>query len=431
MQKVLIITYYWPPSGGVGVQRWLKFSKYLPENGWEPIIYTPSNPDFELTDLSLLNEVPYGIEILRSPITEPFSFYRKIFGGKKASTRQGIVSEKDQLSHIEKAVIWIRGNLFIPDPRVWWVRPSVRFLKNYLEKNPVDVIVTTGPPHSMHLIGLVLKKKFGIKWVADFRDPWSEWDVLPRLKVTKRSLSKHLKLEREVLSSCNLLLTVSPRLAETFRPHAQRVEVITNGFDQMAMNFDKIKPDRFRMCHVGLMNETRNPDVLWQVLIDLCDEEDGFSDNLEIVLAGNVSSYVIEKLETGILAKNLVNRGFIAHSDVFELYQNSYILLLLLNQTDNAKWILPAKLFEYLQTGKYVLALGPLESDANDILKALELDTFVGFNNYDQIKGRMTNLYMKFKDNQLPEPLKEIGQYTRRQLAVDLATLLNEVIAEA
>ncbi|MDA0195265.1 MAG: glycosyltransferase [Bacteroidetes bacterium] len=430
MQKVLIITYYWPPSGGVGVQRWLKFSKYLPENGWVPIIYTPSNPDFELTDLSLLNEVPQDFEILQSPIYELFSFYRKIFGGGKASTRQGIVSEKKQSSPIEKIVIWIRGNFFIPDPRVWWVRPSVRFLKNYIKKNPVDVIVTTGPPHSMHLIGLGLKNKFGIKWIADFRDPWSEWDVLPRLKVTRRSMSKHMKLERQVLSGCDLVLTVSPRLAETFRPHAKRVGVITNGFDQRPTNVEKIKPDRFRICHVGLLNETRNPEVLWQVLNDLCNEEEGFTDDLEIILAGNVSSYVIEKLMSGTLARNVVNHGFIPHSDVFDLYQNSYILLLLLNQTDNAKWIIPAKLFEYLQTGRYILPLGPLESDANDILKAIELNSFVEFNDYNQIKNRLIDLYMKYKNNDLPEPIKGIKQFTRRQLTADLATLLNEIIAE-
>lgn len=196
MKRVLIITYYWPPSGGGGVMRWLKMSKYLPEFGWQPVIYTPENPDPSVKDESLLKEIHPIAEIVKTPIWEPYDIYRKLTGKKKSdSFKAGYISEASRGNWKDKISVFLRGNLLIPDPRAFWVNPSVRFLRDYLNQNPVDLIITTGPPHSMHLIGLKLKKHINVPWLADFRDPWTEIDFYHRLKLTRWADRIHQKLE--------------------------------------------------------------------------------------------------------------------------------------------------------------------------------------------------------------------------------------------
>ncbi|HPD95904.1 MAG TPA: glycosyl transferase family 1, partial [Tenuifilaceae bacterium] len=172
-KRVLIITYYWPPSGGAPVQRWLKFAKYLERFGWQPVIYTPENPESFYDDESLMRDVPKDIEIVKSHIWEPYDIYRMLTGKKGEKIAVGFTSADKKKGVSHNLLMWLRGNLLIPDPRIFWVNPSVRFLKKYLKENPVDVVVTTGPPHSLHLIGLKLKRKLKVKWLADFRDPWT------------------------------------------------------------------------------------------------------------------------------------------------------------------------------------------------------------------------------------------------------------------
>jgi hypothetical protein len=168
MKKVLIITYYWPPAGGPGVQRWLKFVKYLPDFGVEPVVYAPLNPHYPLQDASLEQEVPNGVEVIKQKILEPYSVSKLISRKQTTTISSGIIAEEEKQSLLQKMMLFIRGNLFIPDARVLWVKPSVKFLKDYLQKNNIDTIITTGPPHSLHLIGLELQKKLPVKWIADF-----------------------------------------------------------------------------------------------------------------------------------------------------------------------------------------------------------------------------------------------------------------------
>ncbi|NTW26696.1 MAG: glycosyltransferase family 4 protein, partial [Lentimicrobium sp.] len=184
-RRVLIISYYWPPSGGAGVQRWLKFVKYLRESGWEPVVYVPENPEYPAIDESLAKDIPDGIEIIKTPIWEPYSFYKKLIGaGKGERINAGFLSEKKRPGLTEQFSIWLRGNFFIPDARKFWIRPSISFLTRYLEKHPVDAIVSTGPPHSMHMIALGVKKRTGLPWLADFRDPWTNIDFYHELMLT-------------------------------------------------------------------------------------------------------------------------------------------------------------------------------------------------------------------------------------------------------
>jgi glycosyltransferase involved in cell wall biosynthesis len=427
VKKVLIITYYWPPSGGGGVQRWLKFVKYLRNFGWEPIIYTPEDPHFELQDESLLSDVPEGLEVIKRPIWEPFSLY-KAFLGKKAVQKQGIISASSN-SFLTKLSIWLRGNYFIPDARVFWVRPSINYLSGYLRKHSIDVMVTTGPPHSLHLIGLEVKKRTGINWLADFRDPWSRWDVLDQLKLTKHSRNSHRKLEQHVLQNADLVLTVSNSLKESLSTlGARNIKVITNGYDfDIVQSADNI-PDKFRISHVGLLNTGRNPVLLWQVLAELAEEIQGFADDLEIYLSGTIENAVITSIESNSqLHDKYVNRGYQSHDEVTKVYQDSAILLLLINNTDNASWILPGKMYEYIAQGKPILALGKPESDASDVLTSVGFNPCLRYNNKQKIKAFVRRVYDDFKNGIIHIEGDDVEKYHRRALTKSLAACLDQL----
>ena len=231
MKRALIIAYYWPPAGGPGVQRWLKFVTYFKQFGIEPVVYVPENPNYPLIDESLIDQVPSDIEILKYPIREPYGWARVISSKRTKRISSGIITERKP-SFKERFMLWVRGNFFIPDARVGWVKPSVRFLKNYLAENPVDVIITTGPPHSMHLIGRQLKQEFGIQWMTDFRDPWTTIHYHKSLRLSKSSEKKHKRLEAAVLSECDHIIVTSPTTKREFEEITRvPIQVITNGYD--------------------------------------------------------------------------------------------------------------------------------------------------------------------------------------------------------
>lgn len=431
-KKVLIITYYWPPSGGGGVQRWLKFVKYLPEYGWEPIVFTPENPDFELQDDGLLADVPKGIQVIKQPIWEPFALYRKLMG-KKAVQKQGVVSQTGG-SLVGRLIRWIRGNAFVPDARVFWVRPASKYLINYLKENPVDVIATTGPPHSMHLIGQRVKRKTGIPWVADFRDPWSEWDVLPQLSLNKRSWERHKQMEFGVLNLADKVVTVSNRLGEALDRIAgvPVTEVVNNGYD--GADFDEFEsqvPDKFRLVHMGLLNEGRNPVKLWKVLDKLCEREPDFADELEVVLAGTIEQSVKNHVaEYKHLASRVKILDYIPHEEAITVNRSAALLLVLLNQTSNSPWILPGKMYEYLPIHRPILSFGPLESDANDLLKGCGYAGFLRYNDVKGIQALVLNYFRAYQEGNTKEGNASVEQFTRKNLTAKLSGILENVVLD-
>lgn len=434
-KKVLIITYYWPPSGGGGVQRWLKFVKYLPEFGWEPIVFTPENPEFDLKDPSLNKDVSPNLEVLRFPIWEPFGVYKKLFK-KKDKLKQGIVIEKTKMSLVDRISVWIRANLFIPDPRRFWVRPSVNFLVPYIKQHEIDVVVTTGPPHSMHLIGLQLKKKCDVQWIADFRDPWSDWDLLEKLEVRDWALKQHRRLEKKVLIHTDYILTAShgiySSLKEKFSDSA--IATITNGFDEDDLpTTDKSKNDaKFRISHLGLLNELRNPSVLWNCLEELCIEIASFQQDLELVLGGMVSSSILERIrKSDQLRQSYIHLDYISHQEVFEYYQQSSLLLLLLNSQDKDQLIIPGKLFEYFAAQKKVLAIGRKPSEVNDLLRYTEIGELFEPSEKDQIKKLIKDQYNSFKNGVTTVPTKHTSEFSRKNLTKKLSKLFDEIITQS
>ncbi len=423
-KRVLIITYYWVPMGGSGVQRWVKFSKYLPENGWQPVIYTPSNPDFPLRDESFLADVPESCEVIRQPIWEPYRI-ASLFSNKK-NLNTGMLRKDGKTSWKDNFLNYVRSNYFIPDPRVFWVKKSIKFLTAYLQKNPVDVIVTNGPPHSMHLIGLGLKKKLGIKWVADFRDPWTNIDFYHSLKLTESSDRKHRALEKEVVSTADVVTVVGKSMQAEYLEYSENVKVITNGYDQSISQKEVVRDTKFSMAHIGLMNADRNPKMLWKVLKKIGEEQTGFLEDLEIKLIGKVSGDVLNAIEENSLTSQLKLIDYVPHSEVHGLQQASQILLLVVNDTPNAKGILTGKIFEYLMARRPILAVAPEDGDLAEIINQTESGEVFGFLEMKKLEAFILKSYADYKKGSLEIQSHSIGKYSRQSLTKDLVALFEE-----
>lgn len=431
-KKVLIITYYWPPTGGAGVQRWLKFSKYFRQFNWEPIIYTPSNPDFPINDETLLKDVLPNLEILKTQINEPYDVYRKIMGKKKTDTvNQGFLSESKENKVLQKMMIWVRGNFFIPDARKFWIKPSVSYLSDYLKEHKIDAIISTGPPHSMHLIALGLKQQFNIPWIADFRDPWTQIDFYNQLQLTKWADRAHKKLEKSVLKSANKVVTVSGHWAEDLKLLCDRnIDVITNGFDadDFTSTEDTNLMPGFLFHHIGALNKDRNPHTLWKVLGDLCKENNAFKRDLKLKFTGKTDAAVFESLKEHGIFENAEKTDYMAHSEVIKLLLKSPVLLLPLNDTPNILGIVPGKLFEYLAAQRPIFAIGNVEGDTAKIIADAHAGTMVGFKDEEHTKKHVLELYEQFNKQTLQIDSTSIEKYSRRSCAESYTTLLNEIV---
>jgi len=434
MKKALIITYYWPPSGGAGVQRWLKFVKYLREFGWEPVVYTPLNPGFPIVDNTLYADIPDDIEVVGTPIWEPYTYYKKITRGESTpKIESGSLNNPNSLGILGQLAVWIRGNLFIPDARKFWIDPSIKFLRKYLIDNHVDVIISTGPPHSMHLIALKLKECFNIPWLADFRDPWTDIDYYKEMKISAFADKKHKKLELKTITTCNAMVVVSPEMKTNYENLGCRnVHLITNGFDPDDMVSDPVIPDtRFSIAHIGTLPPGFNLKGLWQVLAELNDTIPGFQTNLVIKLVGKVDDSIIDDLAALNLETQLELPGYVAHDLAARIMKQSSVLLLVINQkSPNAKGILTGKIFEYLAAGRPILAIGPTDGSLAEILKESEAGTISAYDNVVQIKEIVLKMYDKYLQHNLNNSGKGIEKFTRKNLTAQLAKVLNGIITK-
>ncbi len=433
-KKVLIITYYWPPSGGAGVQRWLKFIKYLRTFGWEPVVYTPANPERPVVDNSLEKDIPDGITVLQTPIWEPYRMYKRFVGRKKEDTiNSAFLSEGRKAGLAERISVWLRGNLFIPDARRYWIRPSVRYLCEYLESHRVDAIVSTGPPHSMHMIALEVSRRFRTPWLADFRDPWTHIDYYRDLKVGKWAHRKHLRLERTVLEQAHAVVTVGKSMRDEFRSlvperDAARFHVITNGYDEDDLPEHAGKPDkRFTITHAGSLVKTRNHEVLWKVLAGLCRDEPGFKQDLCVRLIGKVDYSVMESIDRYGLRGQVEKTEYVPHGEVLGYMQRSQLLLLLLNDAPNARGILTGKLFEYLAVRRPVLCIGAADGETAGVLSATGAGVAIGLEDEAALRKELLGSFRKYKSGSLSVDSRGVQDYSRKVLTGRLSELLNMI----
>jgi len=432
MHKVLIITYYWPPSGGAGVQRWLKFVKYLRDFGWEPVIYTPSNPEFPVIDETLAKDIPEGIEVVSTPIWEPYEFYKKITGKKStAKINSGYLNNKKSTGLVEQLSVWIRGNLFIPDARKFWIKPSVRYLIKYLTDNPIDALVSTGPPHSMHLIALGLKERLKIPWLADFRDPWTDIDYYKEMKISAFADKKHKRLELKTIKGCNAMVVVSRDMKLNYEMMGgNNVNLITNGYDTDDMTSHKVVRDtKFSITHIGSLPPSLNLMGLWHVLSELSETLPNFRNDLEIKLVGKVDKSVTNDLLALNLRDRLTRIEYVSHDKVASLMKQSAFLLLAINKdSPNAKGILTGKFFEYLASGRPIMAIGPSDGDLAQILEESEAGFISVYDDLERIKKIVKVLYEKYLHHDLCNNPKGIEKYSRKNLTGELAAILNKMI---
>ncbi|WP_117879294.1 glycosyltransferase family 4 protein [Aureibaculum luteum] len=422
--KVLIITYYWPPSGGSGVQRWLKFVKYLTQFGIEPVIYTVDEPNYAIEDKTLENEVPKSVKVLKQAIKEPNDIL-KLFGNKNKKTSAGFLNENP--SFFGKIMQYIRSNYFIPDARKFWVKPSVKYLSEYLKNNPVDVIITTGPPHSLHLIGLQLKNKLGVKWIADFRDPWTDIDYFQNLPLTKKSNKKHHQLENEVVSKADCVLVVGNTMKENFLKFNKNIQVITNGYDGDRSSSKNELDKKFTLVHVGLVNADRNPKVLFKVLSELITENTSFAKDFKLVFVGKLAKEVVEHIDQNNLKSHTEIIDYLPHKAVIGFQRKAQILLLLVNDVPSSKGIITGKIFEYLQSERPILAIGPEDGDLADILSETSSGEVIDFNESCKMKRSIEKLYSDYQQNELISETNNIDKYHRKALTEQLSIIIKQL----
>ena len=424
-KKILIITYYWPPAGGPGVQRWLKFVKYLPEFGIQPIVYIPENPTYPIIDENLVKEVSGKAIILKHKIFEPYQLAAFFSKNKTKKISSGIIPNQKKQSFLDKTFLWIRGNLFIPDARVFWVKPSVAYLHKYIVENNIDTIITSGPPHSLHLIGLELKQKLDVKWYADFRDPWTTIGYHKSLRLSSFAAKKHKALEHKVLNTADTIIVTSKTTKSEFEAITNKpIAVITNGYDTEQVEKQTLDA-KFSLAHIGSFLSERNPMILWESLIELIQEIPDFKAHLEIKLIGAVSQEVLGTISQFGLDQYLNNLGYVSHTEAIAHQRRSQVLVLIEIDSEDTKSIIPGKLFEYMVSGRPIVAIGPDDSDFAEIITNTNTGAFLTYSEKMKLKSVILDFYNQFLEGKLQSNGVGLQKYSRKNLTKELVQLLN------
>ncbi len=425
--RVLIVTYYWPPAGGPGVQRWLKFVKYLRNFGIEPIVFTPENPYYPTIDETLGEDIPEGIKVIKCPIFDPNTIVSKL-KKKEAQRSAGFLDSNP--SFFSKLLLYIRANYFIPDARMFWVKPAVKMLKNYISKNNIDAIITTGPPHSLHLTGKKLKEKLNIKWIADFRDPWIGIDYFHLLPLSKSARKKHFRLEEEVVRSADEVIMVSNHAKKKYEGLTNSIHVITNGFDtEEGFNREPIHLDeKFTITHIGSMNSERNPVILWNVLDELSETNEEFAEDLEIKLIGKTDDSIWNNEIRHRNFRHVSRISYVPHAEAKHYQRKAQVLLIVVNNYPDSKGMIPGKTFEYLQAQRPIIAFAPEDGDLADILSETDAGIAIDFANKELAEKEITRLYSKYKNGTLQNFSKNFNNYHRKQLTKKLSIIIKDLI---
>ncbi len=417
-----MITYYWPPGGGPGVHRWLRFSKYFRENGHKLHVYCPENAAWPIIDPELSSQVSPEIIELRNSIFEP----HKYIGKSNNPNVGGGLTQNKKSSVLQRLIIWVRGNLFIPDARVFWINPSYRYLKKYLSQHPeIKTVISTGPPHSLHVIALKLKQKINIKWIADFRDPWTEIDFYKDLNIGDWANSKQKKLEKICLQQADEVITVSNSCAEGLEKIAERtVKVITNGYDFPEFDEKLVNHDSdFTLAHFGSMPASRNPIVIWKAISEIIQENEEFKGKLKIKLFGPVDFSIFESLKDFRLNDFVSHVEMLKHSESILEQRKVQVLLLVANNTGNVKGILTGKFFEYLGAKRPILGLGENESDLHEVFEETSCGSFIGFDDLEKAKQALLIYFEKYKSGQLISQAKNLDKYSSEEISKEIFKL--------
>tara|TARA_B110000459_G_scaffold63819_1_gene71512 strand:- start:611 stop:1903 length:1293 start_codon:yes stop_codon:yes gene_type:complete len=430
VKKVLIISYRWPPAGGIGVLRCLKFAKYLRDFGWEPVILTAQNASYQFLDYDNLKEVPDGIEIHRVPIFEPINAFKKITGRKKEQPLQNITNNSTKKkSIIDKFGMWVRGNFFIPDARSAWIKPCIKYLDNYLVNNHIDAILTDGPPHTNTVIGMRVSQKHKIPWLADFQDPWTQVDYYTQLHIGRRADRIHRALEQEVFQTAKKITVASPSWKKDIESIGGRnVDVIYYGYDETDFaEFSAKEEDLFVIFHGGLLGADRNPETLFSVLSELINKYPEIGSRVKLKFAGEVDISVKNALKKHSLLEYTELMGMIPRKQVVKEYEKSSLLLLPINKAENAAGRIPGKLFEMLRTNKPILVLGPDDGDVKSIIEKENAGCSFDYENKQSLYDFMENSIVKNKFENFSSSAN-IQVYSNKMITGQIAKYLDGII---
>lgn len=433
MKKVLIISYYWPPSGGIGVLRCLKIAKYLRSHGWEPIIFTADGAHYPTLDENNFKDIDPDTTIIKQKIWEPYTLFKKFTGLKKNANVNNVFSTHDQkMGFTYKLSVWIRSNFFIPDARAMWIKPSVKKLLKYLEESPVDALFSDGPPHSNTRIATLVSKKTGIPWLADFQDPWSQVDYFAQLILTKWGKAKHLRYEQEAFKQASETTIVSPTWKKDLEAiGAHDVDVVYWGYDPddyRDIKIDQSLVDKCSLMHAGIMGHDRNPKMMFESMSELANEVDGFRDQFRLVLLGQVDVNVKDAIKEYGIENMVEDRGSVPRKDALNAIFSTRILLLLLNQQPNAMGRVPGKLFEYLASRRPILNLGPDGSDVANLLENSKAGSSFDYENKEGIKNYLKTQFEAFQNGSLHNKMdSNIEEYTHEKLTGIIASKLNRI----
>lgn len=431
-RRVLFVTYYYPPSGGPGVQRSLKFTRYLPAFGWMPTVLTvrPEHASYPDLDPDLGDEIPVDIDVERTYAWDPYAIYARVLKKQKEDVVSvGFLGEA-QMNVRQRVARWIRANVFLPDARVGWVPFAVRRGDDLLLRERFDSIVTTGPPHSVHLIGLLLAYRHGIPWLTDFRDPWTEIDYYADLPMTAPARALDAMMERLVLRRATAGTVVSRSMHEQLsRSGDLPLEVIENGFDPADFEgvSGDLSPDEFVLSHVGNLNEARNPKALWEALGRL--DVEATMPKLRLSFVGNVEPAVLASAARYGLNDRLRTMPYVPHADAVRRMKSATMLLLSINRVKGSEGIVTGKVYEYVATGRPVLGLGPVMGDAARVLHESGAGTMLDFDDVAGITAHLRRCYDDWAAGRPLEGAGEIaaGRYSRREQAGELAALLESI----
>lgn len=432
-KKVLIVTYYWPPSGGPGVQRALKFAKYLPQFGWEPIILTIKDGEYPAIDESLEKDIPEECMVYKTKAIEPNFLYKKFTGMKKDDKIPVANLAQKDLSWKKKLSNWVRLNLFIPDAKIGWIPYAVAEGKKIIEQEKPDVIFSTSPPPTVHLIAKKLAKWSGIKWVADFRDPWTNIHYLQHQKINFLSKKYNKKLETEVVATCNKAICVSANFIDLITDDKkEKFSVITNGFDEELdpIQTTRIKNSKFTILYIGGLTWNRYFNTFFVELKDLLIQGKLDRNKVTLKFAGSIAPEIQEELEELFKDLGIAEfHGYIPHTEAVKQMYTADLLLLFLEQVKGYEGHIPGKLFEYLSTGNQVLGIGNTSGESAKILRGTNSGDIFKPEEKTAIRTQILKVYSQWAIDAKPtNNTSLIETYSRKELTKQLAKQLNDML---
>ena len=430
-KNALIITYYWPPAGGPGVQRVLKFVKYLPRFGWNPIILTVENGEYPARDESLISEIPADIKVYKTKTLEPYGIYKRLLRKKRSHKIDTYVLNKKNVGPLQRLMKWIRLNVFIPDARIGWYTYAVNKGRKIIPKENIDIIYSCSPPHSLQLIARSLAIKTKIPWVADLRDPWSEivsYQGQDRNRITK---SIDNGFEKKVLHTADKIIVTCHGLKTAFeKDYAvpdQKINVITNGYDKTSHEITNTRDeDILRIFYAGNLSSVRTPHALLNAIKILKTQSIDY--DIHFVIAGQANEEFWSIVNENGIEEMVKYMGYISHQEVLDQYALADILLLVVDDVPDNHLFIAGKLFDYMGSKKPILALGPKGGEVHQIIDQTDSGFFFGYKEGDKVAHALKTTIMSKKEGSQLFSFSGIEKYNREALTSKLAKVFDELL---